>query len=270
MTASPVSYETMILLALAFLLVSAFFSMLGQGGGAFYVPILLAVSVPFYQASATSQILIVVVSLSSLLIFARHGMLDWKLVLVIEPPTNVGSFLGGYLSPYVPTHISETCFAVVLLVGAYFMYRPVKEPSLHDGKARWWRWNRTDVAEPYTVNVLLLLPVMVLVGFAAGLLGLGGGILKVPVLVLLGGVPMGMAVGTSSLMVGATAFTGVLGHLMQGHLDLRLAMPLAAGVLVGSQIGPRIGVKTDRLRLKKYFALLMFAISVWMLYEVIW
>jgi len=263
------SYHLLILLALVFLVVSAIFSMLGQGGGAFYVPMLLAVSVPFYLAASTSQILIVVVSLSSLLIFARHGMLDWKLVLLIEPPTNVGAFLGGYLSAYIPTHVAKLCFASVLLVGAYFMYRPVKGRSVHDGQARWWRWNRTDVAEPYVINVLVLLPVMVSVGFAAGMLGVGGGILKVPVLVLLGGVPMGIAVGSSSLMVGATALTGLLGHLLQGHLDLRLAIPLAAGVLAGSQIGPRLGVKADHVRLKKYFAFLMFAIAVWMIYGAI-
>jgi uncharacterized membrane protein YfcA len=264
------SYQMVILLSLVFLVVAAVFSMLGQGGGAFYVPVLLAASVPFYLASSTSQILIVVVSLSSMLIFAKHGMLDWKLLILVEPPTNVGSFLGGYLSAYIPTDVAEACFAAVLLVGAYFMYRPIRERSLHGHEGHWWRWNRTDVAEPYSVNMLLLIPVMVLVGFAAGMLGLGGGILKVPVLVLVGGVPMGTAVGTSSLMVGATATTGVLGHLLQGHVNFRLALPLAAGVLVGSQIGPRVGVKTDRARLKKYFALLMFAVSVWLIYGVIW
>jgi len=263
------SYHMVILLVVVFLVVSTVFSMLGQGGGAFYVPMLLAVSVPFYVAASTSQLLIVVVSLSSMLIFARHGMVDWKLVLLIEPPTNAGSFLGGYLSTYIPTHVAELCFGGVLLIGAYFMYRPVRERSSLGPGGHWWRWTRTDVAEPYAVNVLLLVPVMVLVGFAAGMLGVGGGILKVPVLVLLGGVPMGLAVGSSSLMVGATALTGLFGHLLQGHLDLRFAVPLAAGVLIGSQIGPRLSVKADRTRLKKYFAFLMFGISIWLLYRVV-
>ena len=77
---------------------------------------------------------------------------------------------------------------------------------------------------------------------------------------------MGIAVGSSSLMVGATALTGLLGHLLQGHLDLAFAVPLAAGVLAGSQIGPRLSVRTDRARLRKYFAFLMVAISVWLSY----
>jgi uncharacterized membrane protein YfcA len=263
------SYPMLILLVFLFLAVSTIFSMMGQGGGAFYVPMLLAVSVPFYVAASTSQILIVVVSLSSLLIFARHGMLDWKLVLLIEPPTNLGSFLGGYLSAYIPPDVARLCFAGVLLIGAHFMYRPIRghAPSKPDG--HWWIWNRTDVAEPYAINMLALVPVMILGGFVAGMLGVGGGLVKVPAMVLLGGVPMAIAVGSSSLMVGATALTGFAGHLLQGHIDLKLAIPLAAGVLVGSQIGPRFSVRTDRSRLKRYFAFLMLAISVWLVYGVV-
>jgi uncharacterized protein len=260
------SHQMVILLVLVFLAVSTVFSMLGQGGGAFYVPMLLAVSVPFYVAASTSQALIVVVSISSMLIFARHGLIDWKLVFLVEPPTIAGSFLGGYLSVYIPPHVARLCFAGVLLIGAYFMYRPIRERSPLAPDGHWWRWNRTGVAEPYAVNILELMPVMILVGFAAGMLGVGGGLLKVPALALLGGVPMGIAVGSSSLMVGATALTGLVGHLLQGHFDIKFALPLAAGVLAGSQIGPRLSVRTDRSRLKKYFAFLMAAISVWLIY----
>jgi uncharacterized membrane protein YfcA len=88
------SHEVVILLFFVFLVVSTLFSMLGRGGGAFYVPLLLAVSVPFYVAAATSQVLIMVVSLSSMLVFAKAKMLDWKLVLLIEPPINLVTCAG--------------------------------------------------------------------------------------------------------------------------------------------------------------------------------
>ena len=263
------SHEMLILLFFVFLVVSTLFSMLGQGGGAFYVPMLLAVSVPFYVAAATSQVLIMVVSLSSMLVFAKAKMLDWKLVLLIEPPTNLGSFLGGYLSDYVPSYIAKLCFAGVLLVGAYFMYRPVKDQVQPQSGGRWWNWHRTGVAEPYTINVLILVPIMLLAGFVAGMLGVGGGLIKVPAVVLLGGVPMKIAVGSSSLMIGITALTGFVGHLLQGHFDPKLTAALAAGVLIGSQIGPRLSVKADRAKLKKYFAFLLLAIACWLIYGVI-
>ena len=101
------------------------------------------------------------------------------------------------------------------------------------------------------------------------MLGVGGGLIKVPAVVLLGGVPMKIAVGSSSLMIGVTALTGFIGHLLQGHFDLKLALPLAAGVLIGSQIGPRFSVKTDKTRLKKYFAIILTAISLWLIYGVV-
>jgi uncharacterized membrane protein YfcA len=76
---------------------------------------------------------------------------------------------------------------------------------------------------------------------------------------------MSIAVGSSSLMVGVTALTGFAGHLLRGHFDLRLTGVLAAGVLIGSQIGPRFAIKRNQAALKKYFALLLVAISIWLI-----
>jgi len=252
-----------------FLVVSAVFSMFGQGGGAFYVPMLLAVSIPMYVAATTSQVLIMVVSLSSLLIFARARTVDWRLVLLIEPPTNIGSFLGGYLSPYFPADFAKICFAVVLLIGAYYMFAPPASTGKKHAGDHWWLWHRTGIAVPYAINVLVLVPIMLLAGFVAGMLGVGGGLLKVPAVVVLGGVPMSIAVGSSSLMVGVTALTGFIGHALRGQFDPLLAVVLGAGVLIGSQIGPRFAVRTDQARLKKYFGLLLLLISFWMIYGVV-
>lgn len=262
--------HTLVILFFVFTVVSAVFSMFGQGGGAFYVPMLLALSVPMYVAATTSQVLIMVVSFSSMLIFAKARTVDWRLVLLIEPPTNIGAFLGGYFSPYFPATFSKLCFAGVLLIGAHYMYRPpkavVEAPA---GPDHWWRWHSKGMAAPYTINALVLVPVMLVAGFIAGMLGVGGGLLKVPAVVVLGGVPMNIAVGSSSLMIGVTALTGFAGHLLRGHFDLWLTVVLAAGVLIGSQIGPRIAIKTDQARLKRYFAMLLVLIAAWLIYGVL-
>ncbi len=260
----------LVILFFVFLTVSAVFSMFGQGGGAFYVPMLLALSVPMYVAASTSQILIMVVSFSSMLIFAKARTVDWKLVLLIEPPTNIGAFLGGYLSPYFPADFARLCFAGVLLIGAYYMFRPPKAtPEASSGPDRWWLWHSASVSTAYTINALVLVPVMLLAGFVAGMLGVGGGLLKVPAVVVLGGVPMSIAVGSSSLMIGVTALTGFIGHLLRGHFDLWLTVVLAGGVLIGSQIGPRLAIKTNQAQLKKYFALLLVLIAIWLIYGVL-
>lgn len=97
----------------------------------------------------------------------------------------------------------------------------------------------------------------------------GGGLIKVPAVVVLGAVPMSIAVGSSSLMVGVSASTGLVGHLLRGHIDLILTGVLAAGVLIGSQIGPRFAIRSNQVALKKYFALLLVAISIWLIQGVI-
>lgn len=264
------SVEALVLLFFLFLIVSAVFSMFGQGGGAFYVPMLLALSVPIYVAATTSQVLIMVVSFSSMLVFAKARTVDWKLVLLIEPPTNVGAFFGGYLSPYIPPALAKLCFAVVLLVGAWYMLKPPRKAAVgHAGSKHWWLWHRSGVSQPYTISILALLPVMLMAGFVAGMLGVGGGLIKVPAVVVLGGVPMSIAVGSSSLMIGVTALAGFVGHALRGHFDWLLTVVLAGGVLIGSQIGPRFAVRTRQTNLKRYFALLLVAISIWMVYGVV-
>ena len=158
----------------------------------------------------------------------------------------------------------------MLLIGAYYMYRPPDAGAeAQAGPDHWWLWHREGVAVPYTINVLFLVPIMVLAGFVAGMLGVGGGLLKVPAVVVLGGVPMSIAVGSSSLMVGVTALTGFAGHLLRGHFDPGLTTVLAAGVLIGSQIGPRLTVRTESSRLKKYFATLLLVIAGWLVVGVL-
>ena len=137
-------------------------------------------------------------------------------------------FLGGYLSLYIPPAFAKGCFAAVLLVGAWYMSSPPRRlTESHSEPKHWWIWHRTGVSQPYTINILALVPVMLAAGFVAGMLGVGGGLIKVPAVVVLGGVPMTIAICSSSLMIGVTALTGFLGHLLRGHFNWLLTAVLA-------------------------------------------
>jgi uncharacterized membrane protein YfcA len=263
-----IGFEQIVLLCAVFFIVSVIFMMFGQGGGAVYVPMLLAFGLPLYRCAATSQVLIIVATVSALLVFHKAGYVDWTLALIVEPPTNLGAFLGGYLSPHFPETFSKLAFAGIILVGAYYMIRPIRnrETPSEVKKDRWFYINRITGNESYTINLFSIIPLMILAGFVAGMLGVGGGLIKVPVLVLLGGVPMKTAVGSSSLMVGITALTGLLGHAIAGHFDPKLALILGAAVLAGSQVGARLGVRIDKKRHKKYFGFLLIFIACWMGY----
>ena len=95
----------LMVLGLVFLAVSALFSMIGMGGGILYVPVLLFAGTPVREAPAISLVLIVATSIPALWTFWRSGRVDWKLALVIDPPTDVMAFVGGVASGLVPERV---------------------------------------------------------------------------------------------------------------------------------------------------------------------
>jgi uncharacterized membrane protein YfcA len=101
-------------------------------------------------------------------------------------------------------------------------------------------------------------------GMLSGLLGVGGGIFYVPMMVILFGIPVDIAIGSSAVMVGLTAIGGLAGHLVQGHWNWRLSLLLAAAVFLGAQLGSRLSVKMENRRLKAFVGWFLLAVAVLM------
>ncbi len=244
--------------------------MIGIGGGVLYVPILLAFGVPFYQAAAISLFIIMALSISASLVYYRVQLVDWKLALTIEPLIAITALMGGYYSSFIQIKGLKMLFALVLIVSGYFMIKPIKEiQDRYIARGRRGYWPRKFGEEKYSVNLLLGLPLTALSGLAAGLLGTGGGVTKVPLMVLLCGVPMKIAVGTSCFMVGTTALSGFWGHYFAGHFEPKIALVLALVVFAGAQLGSRISIKVDKILLKRIYAIFLFLISAWMITSVV-
>lgn len=228
----------LVFLCLVFFIASGISSMIGMGGGALYVPILLAFNFPFYQAAAISIFIIMALSISASLVYYRAQLIDWKLALVIEPLTAIMSFAGGFYSFFVRIKELKILFILILIVSGYFMLKPVKEiKNKFVNRRKWGFWSRKFGEDAYSVNLVVALPLSALSGLMAGLLGIGGGVIKVPLMVLLLGVPMKVAVGTSCFMVGLTALFGFWGHFFSGHFELKIALILALVVFAGAQAG---------------------------------
>ncbi len=254
-------------LSIVIFLIACFFSMIGMGGGIFYVPVLLFFGLPIHNASAMSLALIFASSLSALIVFHKQDLVDWKLAAVIDPPTDIMAFLGGYLSGFVPGIYLKLILFGVLITSGYVMMRnfQVRHCSVKEG--RWWIWRREFNGQVYQVNLLYTIPITAGIGLLAGMLGIAGGVVKLPLMVVLCGVPMGIAIATSTVMVALTVAFGMIGHLAAGHLDVFQALPLMLVCFIGGQIGSRISVRADKAILKKIIAIALFIVAFKILFD---
>ena len=250
------------ILAGIFFVVSLFFSAIGMGGGMFYVPILLFIKTPIHDAAAISLTLILVTSISALFIFLKNKLVDWKLAALIDPPTDIMAFVGGIYSGYLSESLLKGILVAVLIAAGIFMIKKGDPKLLCSHKKTWWCWERKFYDKTYTVNLLITIPITAGIGLISGMLGITGGVIKLPLMVLFCGVPMEIAVATSTVMVAVTALFGLGGHIMAGHFDWGMIIPLSAAVIIGGQIGSRLSIKSDKTKMKKIFGYVLFVIAV--------
>lgn len=245
--------------------VAVVFSSFGVGGGVLYTPVQLFFGIEFHTAASTSLFLITVTSLSATLVFQKAATVDWPLAIVLETSTTFGAFLGGLFSGYFSGKFLIYLFSGVIAVAAFFMVKHFEVPNrCGETPGGFFRWRRGIGSEYYCVNLAMALPIAFIAGVVSGMIGVSGGILKVPMLVLLFGVPMNIAVGSSAFMVGLTASGGFLGHLAAGHIDWKTALILMPGIFVGAQIGARTSVKADKKRLKQLFGYILAALALFL------
>ena len=254
--------EHIFILALVFFVISTVFSMIGMGGGILYVPVLLFAGYSFKQAPAISLILIVATSSAALFTFWRNNKVDWKLALVIDPPTDVMAFVGGYFSAMLPESTLKWILAIILIVAGALMLRKNRGRAVVDmSGGGWWRWDRSFNGVEYSVNLPLVLTATALVGVLSGMLGITGGIIKLPIMALLCGVPMDIAIATSTVMVTVTALSGLLGHAVNGQVDWRIGLVLAIAAIAGGILGSKISISMNKDRLKQMFGLIIWMVA---------
>ena len=96
-------------------------SMVGRGGGNFYVPILIAAGASMNVAATSAQLILLTTAIVATLVFHKHKTVDWKLALVIDPPTDIMAFVGGYFAHYFAGYYLKFLFAGLLVLAAFFM-----------------------------------------------------------------------------------------------------------------------------------------------------
>ncbi|WP_457099094.1 sulfite exporter TauE/SafE family protein [Microbacterium sp. P5_E9] len=220
----------------------------GVGGGTVIVPLLVLI-LKFDQrlAAGTSLAAIVPTATVGVISYAVHGSVDWIAALLLAAGAIVGAQIGSYLLPRVP--ITALRWGFVAFLGAVivtlFLVVPSRDAEL--------------VLDALTVVGLLALGVVT--GILAGLLGVGGGIIVVPALMLVFGTSDLIAKGTSLLMMIPTAVSGTIGNVRRGNVDLVAAALIGLAACTTTALGAWIAVQVDPLVANILFALFLTVIA---------
>jgi uncharacterized membrane protein YfcA len=236
-------------------LVGVSLGLLGGGGSILAVPLLVYVAgLGTKESIATSLLVVGVTSLAAIVRHARAGRVRWRTGLTFGAAAMVGAYLGGLLGTRIPGTLLLIGFAVMMLATAGAMIRGRKTGNSAPGTAPDASPVAPDPAAPEPaapeLPVIKVLAEGVVVGLATGMIGAGGGFLVVPALVLLGGLPMPVAVGTSLLVIAMKSFAGLAGYLTSVQIDWPLASAVTVAAVAGSLVGARLVrfVQADSLR----------------------
>ena len=238
------------------------FSMHGQGGGVLYTPLQLVFGIPFHVAAVQSLWLTILTALSAVLLFRKEQHVDWKLSVVLESSSFLGAFGSGYFARLFSSTTLSVGLAVLLVASGIVMLADLSPRTASSTRRSRLEWVRFRAGETYRIHLGKGLPLSFLIGIMSGLTGAAGGFLKIPMLVRLFGVPIKVAFGSSAFMVSLTAAGGLLGHVATGAVQWHHPLLLGAFVLVGSQIGPRIALRSKPETLRKRFSAYLFAIAL--------
>jgi len=258
------------ILALIIFVIAVFMVMTGHGGGNFFVIALVLAGIDMHRAATSVQFILFTAAFSAMLVFGRKKFVEWKLVALFGVLIGISAFLGGFFSDYVAGKTLKLILSVLLFILALLMLKPVTEHTGPVVKTGWQYWHvqSADRLMVYPVNLLVVIPVVSIFGFVAGMVGISGGSFIVPLLVLSCCVPMKHAVGTASTLVAVSALAGFLGHAMSGHFDYRIALPLALGGAIGGLVGGSIAIQSKPKVLKILFAATTLVAAIIMAYKV--
>jgi len=229
-------------------------SMLGVGGGFFIVPMIVYfLGVSMHLAVSVSLMCVIMTSLSATKVYSSKGLVDFKLGLLLEIFTSLGAITGSYIALGVEEYILKIVFGLVL---SYAALRMILSRTVRERKVK---LSKKKIALGSLGSYFA--------GVASGMLGIGGGTLKVPVMVLLMGVPIRTAIATSSFMIGVTASSAAIVYLSSGVFDLVIAGFIIVGIFVGAQIGSRIGLGVRGIWLRRGFGVLLLVFALKMLFD---
>ncbi len=258
------------------LLVGAFAALSGTGGGALNVPIFtLLLLLPIDIGVGTSLLVVFFNSISTNYAYFKQKRVDYKtgaiMLAVSAPMSIVGSLMTGLVADSFTD--GQRIMTVIFYIGLFIISLVIMFKGKGNGLSEKQfacnsRWDirrvltdRDDTKFEYAFNWVKVLPIAGLAGFVSGFLGLGGGVVQVPMLYGVCGMPMHVTVATSGFIILFNSITGVATKLFMNDIDLVVGLIFAAGTIIGAQVGAKIAKGSKSQRLKFIISLCLMGLS---------
>ena len=225
-------------------------SLVGIGGGVIISPALAFSGLAPAQVASTSLIAVSSTSSSSVIAYARLRKIKYSVGLKMALFSSPGAILGAFLSLHISAVQFRLLFAVLLTAtGLYLLFR-----------------NSILGGHKFDTNTILFKIIFyfgsICAGVISSLFGIGGGVIFVPLLVLIVGMSMSSAVPTSQLSLLSTSLIGTVTHVILGNPEYFYALFLCIGSFVGAQIGAKLSARFRGPTLEKIFAFVLMGVAV--------
>jgi uncharacterized protein len=244
------------------LVIGVLLGLLGGGGSILAVPALVyGVGMPLAAAIPTSLLVVGVSSAGAVLPRLRQRQVQWRLAVVFGGAGAAAAVAGAVVHRALEPRLVLLGFAALMIAAGVRMLAervPVGgDCALPDGGVNW----RGCLPKAVGSGIV--------VGFLTGLFGVGGGFLIIPALVLLLGLPMPVAVGTSLLIIVLNAAAGFAAHVGDVDLDYAVAAVFTAAAVAGSLVAARFATRVPADRLRRWFAYLVFVVAAFVIVQAI-
>lgn len=254
-------------------------AMLGLGGGTIMVPLLIfLLGVPIHIASGASIVAVVATSSAAAISYVRDEMTNMRLGMFLELATTIGAVTGAFLVSVTSESTLRVIFGLSMLYASGTMYLQSRRME------RSWAQRPNDALadrlelggsyfdsarkETITYGVGDTPKTFVIsyfAGIVSGLLGIGGGGIKVPAMNSISGVPMKVAVATSNFMIGVTAAASALVYIRNGYCDAFVTAPVVLGALFGAFVGARLIKHVRGVDIKRIFIFTLLVLGIRMI-----
>lgn len=254
-------------------------ALVGIGGGVLVTPILVVgFGLPVHVAVATGLATVIATSTAAGSVYVGEGLTNLRLAMTLELATTTGAIVGGLTAALMSGRLLVGLLGVLLAVTAILLLVRSRErghvassptPAAETGyelaghiAGAYFDRHERRLVEYGARRVPAGMAISLVAGALSGMLGVGGGFMKVPAMHLAMGVPLKVAAATSNFMIGVTASASLFIYIARGLVYPEIAAPVALGVTVGALLGTRLAARLSSRWLARLLALVLAAVAV--------